>query len=106
MREVVVVSAARIPFGKFGGYLKDYSAVDLGTRAVQAVMEKIHIAPETVEELIMGVAVLAGTAAVAARQILYLRFAGKCFFAHVGSCLLFFHDCNRTGLAGHCLWRV
>jgi len=71
MREVVVVSAARIPFGKFGGYLRDYSAVDLGTRAVQAVIEKIHLAPETVEELIMGVAVLAGTAAVAARQILF-----------------------------------
>ncbi len=71
MREVVVVSAARIPFGKFGGYLRDYSAVDLGTKAVQAVMEKIHLAPECVEELLMGVAVLAGTAAVAARQILF-----------------------------------
>jgi len=71
MREVVVVSAARIPFGKFGGYLRECSAVDLGTRAVQAVMEKIHLAPECVEELLMGVAVLAGTAAVAARQILF-----------------------------------
>jgi acetyl-CoA acetyltransferase len=36
MREVVVVSAARIPFGKFGGYLKDYSAVDLGTKIGRA----------------------------------------------------------------------
>ncbi|TFG35248.1 MAG: hypothetical protein E4H45_03135, partial [Nitrospirales bacterium] len=71
MREVVVVSAARIPFGKFGGYLKDYSAVDLGTQAVKAVLAKIHLAPEAVEELLMGVAVLAGTAAVAARQILF-----------------------------------
>jgi acetyl-CoA C-acetyltransferase len=71
MREVVVVSAARIPFGKFGGYLRDCSAVDLGTQAVKAVMERSRLAPETVDELLMGVAVLAGTAAVAARQILF-----------------------------------
>jgi acetyl-CoA C-acetyltransferase len=71
MRDVVVVSAARVPFGKFGGYLRDCSAVDLGTRAVKAAIEKIRLAPDGVDELIMGVAVLAGTAAVAARQILF-----------------------------------
>jgi acetyl-CoA C-acetyltransferase len=36
MREVVIVSAARTPFGKFGGMLKDFTAVDLGTMAVLA----------------------------------------------------------------------
>jgi acetyl-CoA C-acetyltransferase len=71
MHEVVVVGAARIPFGKFGGYLRDFSAVDLGTKAVKAVMERSGLAPEAVDELLMGVAVLAGTAAVAARQILF-----------------------------------
>jgi acetyl-CoA C-acetyltransferase len=70
MREVVVVSAARTPFGKFGGQLKDLTAVDLGTKAVAASLKKIHLDPGAVDELYMGVAVLAGTASVAARQIL------------------------------------
>jgi len=71
MRDVVVVSAARTPFGKFGGLLKQFSAVELGTLAVKAVMERIDLDPKNVDELFMGVAVLAGTASVAARQILF-----------------------------------
>ena len=70
MREVFIVSAARTPFGKFGGQLKDLTAVDLGTRAVKASLERIPLDPALVDELYMGVAVLAGTASVAARQIL------------------------------------
>jgi acetyl-CoA C-acetyltransferase len=71
MKEIIVVSARRTPFGKFGGLLRDFSAVDLGTRAVKAALEHIRLAPEQVDELYMGVAVLAGTASVAARQILF-----------------------------------
>jgi acetyl-CoA C-acetyltransferase len=70
MREVVIVSAARTPFGKFGGQLKDLSAVELGTKAVAASLKRIRLDPAAVDELYMGVAVLAGTASVAARQIL------------------------------------
>jgi len=70
MREVVIVGAARTPFGKFGGQLKDLTAVDLGTKAVSAALQRIHLDPAWVDELYMGVAVLAGTASVAARQIL------------------------------------
>ena len=70
MREVFIVSAARTPFGKFGGQLKDLTAVDLGTKAVMASLQRIHLDPALVDELYMGVAVLAGTASVAARQIL------------------------------------
>lgn len=71
MKEIVIVSAARTPFGKFGGQLRYCSAVDLGTMAVKAVMKKIDFDPKDVDELIMGVAVLAGTASVASRQILF-----------------------------------
>ena len=71
MSETVIVSAARTPFGKFGGRLKDFTAVDLGARAVTASMKRINLDPSVVEELYMGVAVLAGTASVAARQILF-----------------------------------
>jgi len=71
MREVVIVSAARTPFGKFGGLLKNFTAVDLGTRAVLASLKRIDLDPAAVDELYLGVAVLAGTASVAARQILF-----------------------------------
>jgi len=71
MREVVIVSAARTPFGKFGGLLKDFTAVDLGTQAVSASLKRIDLDPAAVDELYLGVAVLAGTASVAARQILF-----------------------------------
>lgn len=73
MRDVVIVSAVRTPFGKFGGLLKDLTAVDLGSRAVKAVLERVPSCdPREIDELYMGVAVLAGTASVAARQILFL----------------------------------
>ncbi|MCX5914706.1 MAG: beta-ketoacyl synthase N-terminal-like domain-containing protein, partial [Deltaproteobacteria bacterium] len=71
MREVVIVSAARTPFGKFGGLLKDFTAVDLGTKAVLTSLKRINLDPAAVDELYLGVAVLAGTASVAARQILF-----------------------------------
>jgi len=70
MREVTVVSAARTPFGKFGGLLKDFNAVDLGAKAVKAVIKKTNFEPFIADEVYMGVAVLAGTASVAARQVL------------------------------------
>jgi acetyl-CoA C-acetyltransferase len=71
MREVVIVSAARTPFGKFGGMLKGFTAVDLGGKAVASSMKRINLDPSLVDELYLGVAVLAGTASVAARQILF-----------------------------------
>lgn len=71
MKEVVIVGAARTPFGRFGGRLRNMSAVDLGTLAVRAVMNRTGIDPKEVGELDMGVAVLAGTASVASRQILF-----------------------------------
>lgn len=71
MREMVVVGAVRTPFGRFGGMLRDFSAVDLGTMAVKNVMETIDLDPKEVDELFMGVAVLSGTASVPARQILF-----------------------------------
>ncbi len=70
MREVTVVSVARTPFGKFGGLLKNFSAIELGTEAVKAVLKRIPLEPSVVDEVYLGVAVLAGTASVAARQVL------------------------------------
>ena len=54
MREVVIVSAARTPIGRFGGTLKTTSAVALGVAATKGVIERAGIDPSLVEEVIFG----------------------------------------------------
>jgi acetyl-CoA C-acetyltransferase len=71
MSEVKVVSAVRTPFGRLGGILKDYFPVELGSKIIQAVMERIHIDPKIVDEVYMGSALLAGATMVATRQMLF-----------------------------------
>ncbi len=55
MREVVIVSAARTPFGKFGGVLKDISTVDLGSFVVKEIVNRVNLDPNLVDELYFGV---------------------------------------------------
>ena len=44
MKEVVIVSAARTPIGKFGKAFKDVTAVELGTVAVkEAIKRELHL---------------------------------------------------------------
>ena len=69
MSEVMIVQAARTPFGKFGGKLRDYSAVELGSLAAAAVLNKANLAPQEVDETFFGTALLAASTSVAARQI-------------------------------------
>lgn len=40
MKEVVIVSAARTPFGKFGGSLKDFTPVDLGALVMREAINR------------------------------------------------------------------
>ena len=40
MKEVVIVSAARTPFGRFGGSLKDFNPVDLGAMVMREVITR------------------------------------------------------------------
>ncbi|MBC8923809.1 acetyl-CoA C-acyltransferase, partial [Escherichia coli] len=54
MKEVVIIDAVRTPIGKFGGSLKDISAVDLGATALKGVLERANIAPERVDQVIFG----------------------------------------------------
>ena len=69
-REVVIVSAARTPIGSFQGAFSGLSAVQLGTVAVKAAMERAGIKPEVVEEVIMGNVLPAGLGQNPARQVL------------------------------------
>jgi acetyl-CoA acetyltransferase len=60
MRDVVIVCAGRTPLGKFGGMLKELTAVDLGSQAVKAALGRIpSYDPREIDELYMGVAEVA-----------------------------------------------
>src|SRR5262245_1461289 len=67
--EVVVISAVRSPFGKFGGALKDFSLPKLGGLVVAEALRRAGIAPEDVEEVATGVN-LPGSDRSIARQLL------------------------------------
>ena len=54
MQDVVIVSGARTPVGRFGGAFKDLLASDLGAVAIKAAVERAGISPEDVDEVIMG----------------------------------------------------
>ena len=54
MKDVVVIGAARTPFGNFGGMLKDFSTVQLGAIAVREAVRRAGIKPSDVEEVYIG----------------------------------------------------
>src|SRR5215510_4117384 len=68
MQEAVIVSAVRIPTGKFLGSLKDFSATQLGAMVVSEAVRRAAIDPAIVEECIMGNVVSAGLGQAPARQ--------------------------------------
>ena len=68
MREAVIVSAARLPTGKFLGALKSVPVTDLGARVVREAVARAGIEPELVDECIMGNVVSAGAGQAPARQ--------------------------------------
>ena len=69
MKQAVIVSAVRTPVGSYGGVFKEVSAVQLGTAAVKAAMEKINLDPAMVDEVIYGNVLQAGLGQNVARQV-------------------------------------
>jgi acetyl-CoA C-acetyltransferase len=68
MEKAVIVSAARTPFGRFGGGLKDLKAVDLGGYAIAEALRRAGIEGRQVDETIMGMVIPAGQGQVPGRQ--------------------------------------
>jgi acetyl-CoA C-acetyltransferase len=68
MREAVIVSAVRLPTGKFLGTLKDFPAPELGAMVVREAVRRAGIDPASVDECIMGNVVPAGVGQAPARQ--------------------------------------
>ena len=67
-REAVIVSAARTAIGKFGGGLAKVPAPQLGAVAVRAAVERAGIAPDRVEDVILGCVLSSGVGQAPARQ--------------------------------------
>jgi acetyl-CoA C-acetyltransferase len=64
----VVVSAARTPFGRLGGGLKDYAATELGGIVIRAALERIGLEGREVEYVIMGQVLQGGAGQAPGRQ--------------------------------------
>ncbi|MGH2344439.1 MAG: thiolase family protein, partial [Chloroflexota bacterium] len=67
-REVVIVAAARTPFGKLGGALRGLSAVDLGAHAVREVVRRAGLMDGGIDQVILGTVIPAGLGQIPARQ--------------------------------------
>ena len=68
MNDVVIVSAARTPFGKLGGALKSLKATDLGGMAIREALKRAGIQGGEVDEVIYGMVVPAGQGQIPGRQ--------------------------------------
>ncbi|MFC4619891.1 acetyl-CoA C-acetyltransferase [Camelliibacillus cellulosilyticus] len=74
MARTVITSAARTPFGKFGGALSPLTAMELGGQAIKAAVERANVDSETIDEVIMGMVLQGGQGQIPSRQA--ARYAG------------------------------
>jgi acetyl-CoA C-acetyltransferase len=65
---IVIVSAARTPMGAFQGDFADLQAHDLGGVAIAAAVQRAGVAPDLVNEVLMGNCLMAGQGQAPARQ--------------------------------------
>lgn len=54
--EVVICSAVRTPFSKFGGSLRGYSSIDLAAVVLKAVVDRAPLAAHQIDEVVLGMA--------------------------------------------------
>ena len=70
MKNCVIVSAARTAIGSFNGALATISAIELGATVIKSALERAHLDPQQVDEVIMGNVLQAGLGQNPARQAL------------------------------------
>jgi acetyl-CoA C-acetyltransferase len=71
MKKVFIVAAVRTPIGSFGGSLASVSATHLGAAAIKGALKQAGLAPEAVNEVLMGNVVSANLGQAPARQAAY-----------------------------------
>ena len=65
---IVILAAARTPMGSFQGDFASLAAHDLGGAAIAAAVQRAGVAPEQVDEVLMGNCLMAGQGQAPARQ--------------------------------------
>jgi acetyl-CoA C-acetyltransferase len=68
MTDVVIVDAVRTPIGAFGGALASLPASHMGALVIKALLQRNKLAPELVDEVILGQVLTAGVGQNPARQ--------------------------------------
>jgi len=68
MTDVYVVAGCRTAIGSFGGSLRDTSAIELGAVVVREALARAGIAPELVDEVLLGCVLAGGLGQGVARQ--------------------------------------
>lgn len=68
MSNVVIVDAARTPIAAFGGALANIPASKMGALVISKLLERNKLAPEVIDEVILGQVLTAGTGQNPARQ--------------------------------------
>ncbi|MBO3276684.1 acetyl-CoA C-acetyltransferase [Pseudomonas schmalbachii] len=68
MQEVVIVAATRTAIGSFQGSLSSIPAADLGAVVIRSLLEQSGLAPEQLDEVILGQTLTAGAGQNPARQ--------------------------------------
>ena len=67
--DVVVLSAARTPIGRYGGSFKDIHPAELGAVASRAAIERAGLTADAIDEVLMGHGRQAGSGPNPARQV-------------------------------------
>jgi len=68
MKDVVIVDGVRTPIGAFGGTLANTPASKLGALVIKSLLERNAVAPDQVDEVIMGQILTTATGQNPARQ--------------------------------------
>jgi len=71
---IVIAAAVRTPLGRFQGELSGLAAPQLGAHVIRAALARAQLAPEKIDEVLMGCVLPAGHGQAPARQA--MRYAG------------------------------
>lgn len=67
-KKIVLAGAVRTAIGKMGGTLSNVPAVTLGSIVIKEALNRAHISPDQVDEVMMGCVIQAGLGQNVARQ--------------------------------------
>ncbi len=77
-REVVIASAVRTPFDKFGGPMKDMKTTDMGSLVIRESVTRAGIKPEEVDEVYLGINMPSSNRSIARQAALKAGLPEEC----------------------------